>query len=240
MRIWLFWLRVWIGGRLLWARWRNFGLLELRRISWVEEELLASRTVSWLVSWLVSCLVRRFLHMDWVTRKCLSKYFDWFFWNESFVCWHFILYCTWQVTCICAHVSVKVLGYFKCHVWFLNCRFVSVCQRHNVKCWRPDFCLVFKLRRNTWTRYRPGVAQRVGRGIALLFHDSGTRRGEWSAARPGRTLPPGKTRYPFYRRLGGPQGRSGRAENPVPTGIRSRTVQPVAQSLYRLSYRAHT
>jgi len=25
--------------------------------------------------------------------------------------------------------------------------------------------------------------------------------GEWSAARPGRTLLPGKTRYPFYRRL---------------------------------------
>jgi len=42
--------------------------------------------------------------------------------------------------------------------------------------------------------------------------------GEWSAACPGRTLPPGKTRYPFYRRLGGPQGRSGRAVNRVPTG----------------------
>ena len=39
--------------------------------------------------------------------------------------------------------------------------------------------------------------------------------GEWSAARPGRTLPPGKTRYPLYRRLGGPQGRSGREENLV-------------------------
>ena len=50
--------------------------------------------------------------------------------------------------------------------------------------------------------------------------------GEWSAARPGRTLPPGKTWYLLYRRLGGPQGRSGRAENLVPTGIRSRTVQP--------------
>ena len=50
--------------------------------------------------------------------------------------------------------------------------------------------------------------------------------GDWSAARPGRTLPPGKSRYPLYRRLGGPQGRSGRAENLVPTGIRSRTVQP--------------
>ena len=68
------------------------------------------------------------------------------------------------------------------------------------------------------------MAQRVGRGIALLFHDRGTRTGEWSAARPGRTLLPGKTRYPFYRRLGEPQGRSGRAENLVPTGIRYRTT----------------
>jgi len=50
---------------------------------------------------------------------------------------------------------------------------------------------------------------------------------ECSAARSGRTLPPGKIRYPFYRRLGRPPGRSGRAENLVPTGIRYRTVQPV-------------
>ena len=74
-----------------------------------------------------------------------------------------------------------------------------------------------------WSRYRPGVSRRMSRGITLLFHDRGTRRGERSAARPGRTLPPGKIRYPFYSRLGGPQGRSGRAENLVPTGIRSRT-----------------
>ena len=33
-------------------------------------------------------------------------------------------------------------------------------------------------------------------GIALPFLDHGTRR--------GRSLPPGKTRYPLYRRLGGP------------------------------------
>ena len=51
--------------------------------------------------------------------------------------------------------------------------------------------------------------------------------GEWSAARPSRTLPPGKTRYPFYRRLGGSQGRSGRVKNLVPTKILSRTFQPV-------------
>jgi len=30
--------------------------------------------------------------------------------------------------------------------------------------------------------------------------------GEWSAARPGRNLTPGKTRYPLYRRLVGPPG----------------------------------
>jgi len=62
--------------------------------------------------------------------------------------------------------------------------------------------------------------------------------GEWSAARPGRILPPGKTRYPLYRRLGGPQGRSGRAENLVPhrDSIPDRPAR--SQSLYRLSYPA--
>ena len=43
---------------------------------------------------------------------------------------------------------------------------------------------------------------------------------------PRPSLPTKKARYPFYRRLGGPQGRYGREENLVPTGIRSRTVQP--------------
>ena len=46
-----------------------------------------------------------------------------------------------------------------------------------------------------YSRYRPGGAQTMGRVIALLFHDRGTRRSEWSAARPGRTLPPGKTHF---------------------------------------------
>ena len=40
------------------------------------------------------------------------------------------------------------------------------------------------------------MAQRVGGGIAAALEG-----GEWSAAHPGRTLPPGKIRYPFYRRL---------------------------------------
>ena len=63
--------------------------------------------------------------------------------------------------------------------------------------------------------------------------------GEWSAARPGRTLPPGKTRYLFYRSLGGPQGRSGRGgkSRPHQDSIPDRPAR--SQSLYRLSYPAH-
>jgi len=73
------------------------------------------------------------------------------------------------------------------------------------------------------------TTHRGSRGIALLFHDHGTRRGERSASRPGRSLPPGKNRYPLYRRLGGPQGRSRQVRKISPSpGFDPRTVQPVA------------
>ena len=63
--------------------------------------------------------------------------------------------------------------------------------------------------------------------------------GERSLAHPGHTLSPGKTRYPLYRGLGRPRGRSGRAENLAPPGFDPRTVPSRSQSLYRLSYPAH-
>jgi hypothetical protein len=44
--------------------------------------------------------------------------------------------------------------------------------------------------------YTRRTAYRGSRGIALHSHDHGTRRGEGSASRPGRTFPQGKTRYP--------------------------------------------
>ena len=52
-------------------------------------------------------------------------------------------------------------------------------------------------------------------------------KGGWSGLRPGR-FTPGKTWYPLYRRLGGPQGQSGpvRKISPPP-GFDPRTVQPV-------------
>ena len=44
------------------------------------------------------------------------------------------------------------------------------------------------------------------------------------------SLPPGKTRYPLSRKLGGPQVRSGGVQKipPPPPGFDHRAVQPVA------------
>ena len=53
------------------------------------------------------------------------------------------------------------------------------------------------------------TAHRGSRGIALLFLGHGTRMGWVSASRPDRSLLAGKIWYPFYRRLGRPQGQSG-------------------------------
>ena len=46
------------------------------------------------------------------------------------------------------------------------------------------------------------MAQRVGRGLALLFHDRGTRRGYVVSSTPGRTLPPGKDQVPILQEAG--------------------------------------
>ena len=105
-----------------------------------------------------------------------------------------------------------------------------LCRLAWLQAFHPKFrtsCTLWNIKKVKFSRYRLGMAQRVGRGIALLFHDRGTRRDEWSAASPGCTLPSEKTQYSLYRRLGGPQGRSERAENLVTTGIWSPTVQPV-------------
>ena len=53
--------------------------------------------------------------------------------------------------------------------------------------------------------------------------------GEGSAERPGRSLPPGKTRYPLYRRLGGPTASLDRCgKSRPPPGFDPCTIQPVA------------
>ena len=78
------------------------------------------------------------------------------------------------------------------------------------------------------------MAQRVGRGIALLFHDRGTRSGQQHA--PAALYPRERPCTHF----------TGRAPRPVWTGGKSRPYRDsipdrpaCSQSLYRLSYPAH-
>ena len=53
-----------------------------------------------------------------------------------------------------------------------------------------------------WSRYRPGVAQRVGRGKALLFHNRGTRRGWVVSSTPRPRFTPGKDPVPILQEAG--------------------------------------
>jgi len=60
---------------------------------------------------------------------------------------------------------------------------------------------------------------------------------EWSTPRTGRFTPGKETRYPIFRRLGGPQSQSARVRKISPlTGIRSPDRPARSESLYRLSY----
>jgi hypothetical protein len=84
------------------------------------------------------------------------------------------------------------------------------------------------------------VAQRVGRGIALLFHDLGTRREGMISSTPRPQFTPGKDPVPIVQKAGwapGPVWTD--AENLAAIGIRSPNRPARSQSLHRLSYRAH-
>ena len=60
-------------------------------------------------------------------------------------------------------------------------------------------CCRYNPKKVKWSRYRPGVAQRVGRGIALLFHDCGTRRGWVVSSKPRPHFATGKDPVPILQ-----------------------------------------
>ena len=90
-----------------------------------------------------------------------------------------------------------------------------------------------------FSRYRPGVAQRVVRGIALLFHDRGTRRGWVVSSTPRPHFAPGKDPVPIVQEAGWASGPvwTGGKFRPHRDSIPDRPAR--SQWLYRLSYPAH-
>jgi len=84
------------------------------------------------------------------------------------------------------------------------------------------------------------TAHRGSRGIALLFHDHGTRRGWGVSITPGLLFTPGKDPVPIIQEAGWAPGLVWTGvENLTPTGFRSPDRPARSQSLYRLSYPAH-
>jgi hypothetical protein len=78
------------------------------------------------------------------------------------------------------------------------------------------------------SRYRPEQAQRVDRGIALPLRDLSTRRGCVVSITPWLLYPWQRpSTHCIGRRVGLGPVRTGE-ENLAPTGVRSRTVRPVA------------
>jgi len=91
-----------------------------------------------------------------------------------------------------------------------------------------------------WSHYRPGVVQRVGRGIALLFHECSTIRGWVVSSTPRQHFTPRIDMVPIVQEAGWAPG-------PVWTGGKSRPnrdsipdLPAHSQSLYRLNYPVHT
>ena len=84
------------------------------------------------------------------------------------------------------------------------------------------------------------TAYRESRGIALPFHDHGTRRGWGVSVTPRPFFTPGKDPVPIVQEAEWAPGLvwTG-AENLAPTGIRSPDRPARSQSLYRLRYPAH-
>ena len=123
-----------------------------------------------------------------------------------------------------------------------GCRFSFVtvcCSVDGSDCLSAAVVVVVVVKKVKWSRYRPGVAHRVGRGIALLFHDRGTRRGWVVSSTPRPHFTSGKDQVPILQEAGWAPG-------PVWMGGKSRPHRDSipdcparSQSLYRLSYPVH-
>jgi hypothetical protein len=138
-------------------------------------------------------------------------------------------------------------------------RSLKVAPRFLGSLWRPgDFCGLFGVAVSTYTacvkatvckgkvkctlvqalRLCTGrTAHRGSRGIALLFHDHGTRRGWGVSVTPRPLFTLGKDPVPIVQEAGWAPGLvwTG-AKNLAPTGIRS---PDRSQSLHRIRYPAH-
>ena len=129
-------------------------------------------------------------------------------------CTDFYCYCSWQfrskyktsVVCLCVRLS-------------LLCAFFNI--------WKP----IAEWSKKHQVRPRTGHEGSKWEYMysAAISLTSALDGDGWLTPHPGRFNPREETQCPLYRRLGGPQSRSGRARGiSPPPGFDSRTVQSVA------------
>ena len=108
-----------------------------------------------------------------------------------------------------------------------------------VICGQSGSTIFFTLKKVKFSRYRPGVAQRVGTCIALLFHEHGTRRGWVVSSTPRPHFTPRKDPVTILQEAGWAPGPvwTGGKPRPHRDSIPDRPAR--SHSLYRLSYPAH-
>ena len=156
------------------------------------------------------------------------------------LCTSAVTFCIWKLPFPSTFRKHHFLGLGHPVLIILSCSQGEVWTIYTPLFWEPFLFPSFIKVEVKWSRYRPAVTQTVVRGIALLFLTAALEGGESSAARPGRTLPPEKETVPILQDAGWAPG-------PVWTGGKSRPHRDSildrlarSQSLYRLSYPAHS
>jgi len=126
-------------------------------------------------------------------------------------CIHVCVYvCVYVYIYICMYVRTYVWVYVRIcvyiHKYIYEC--MCLCMYRNIYTYLFIYLYIYIYKvKVKLSRYRPGVAQRVGRGIALLFHGRSTRRG-WVVSNTSRPhFTPGKDPVPILREAGWAPGR---------------------------------
>jgi len=135
-------------------------------------------------------------------------------------------------------IDKRIVDHLKFLQMLLHVQFMAILHVYKVLIQWNTLLFTFT-EKVKWSRYRPGVAQRVGRGIALLFHDRGTRSGWVVSSTPRPHFTTGKDTVSISQEAGwAPEAVwTGGKSRPHRDSIPDRPAR--SQSLYRLSYRAH-
>jgi len=105
--------------------------------------------------------------------------------------------CQWKISMTPAGIETATFRFVAQHLNHCATAVPQICQ---VECGNiPGYNVVFERVKSKVIRCRPGVDQRMGRGIALLFHDRGSRRRWVVSSTPRPHFTPGKDPVPILQ-----------------------------------------